>query len=379
MQKHIGISSHTEEIPPRKESRIEFATGNPSPSVSNIYMSEDTEDPQPKKLKLSLKTPQSKAAPAPAPAPAPEATQPKRILKSSRPKETSASQSQPSTSSAPTLEQAPSATVPASPQPVTPKAVTPPPIKQPTPAAAPTPPPLPTNSNTGTDTDTPTSSSTPHHKASPLKLPTSAHASTPQTPPPPPVYVLEKIKSPILSIVIITTPLLIVAGSGYGIWHVLLRSDAPAESTTESAETSTALSNPIERAKKAIDAIPTDEIPTILEIEPEPATLPTAKETAKKAKETEAQVAALAQTTREEAATTATNALKAYQKEVTKYIQSLYIGAIRTGPRAKAMLNDQSYEIGDTVDPNTDLVFIGTRNNRLVFKDRNGKKYVKSF
>ena len=43
------------------------------------------------------------------------------------------------------------------------------------------------------------------------------------------------------------------------------------------------------------------------------------------------------------------------------------------------MLDGENYNINDTVDAATGLVFIGTRDQRLLFKDRNGIIYVKSF
>lgn len=65
--------------------------------------------------------------------------------------------------------------------------------------------------------------------------------------------------------------------------------------------------------------------------------------------------------------------------EVTEFLRSIHIGAIRTGGQARARLDGRNYEVGDTVDPGTDLTFEGTRDGNLVFEDRNGVIYLKSF
>jgi hypothetical protein len=67
------------------------------------------------------------------------------------------------------------------------------------------------------------------------------------------------------------------------------------------------------------------------------------------------------------------------KQAASQYLQNVHIGALRTGPRARVMLNGVNYAINDEVDSATGLRFLGTREQRLVFKDRNGTVYVKSF
>ena len=62
-----------------------------------------------------------------------------------------------------------------------------------------------------------------------------------------------------------------------------------------------------------------------------------------------------------------------------QFLRNVHIGALRTGNQAKVMLNGVYYAINDVVDAETELRFLGTRAQQLVFKDRNGTIYVKSF
>ena len=67
------------------------------------------------------------------------------------------------------------------------------------------------------------------------------------------------------------------------------------------------------------------------------------------------------------------------KQAASQYLQNVHIGALRTGPSARVMLNGVNYAINDEVDSATGLRFLGTHEQRLVFKDRNGTVYVKSF
>jgi hypothetical protein len=64
---------------------------------------------------------------------------------------------------------------------------------------------------------------------------------------------------------------------------------------------------------------------------------------------------------------------------VAQFLNSASIGAVKPGPQARIMLNHDNYNISDVINPSTGLRFIGTKVTRLVFKDRNGIFYVKSF
>ena len=68
-----------------------------------------------------------------------------------------------------------------------------------------------------------------------------------------------------------------------------------------------------------------------------------------------------------------------HREAVTAFLRGAYIGAIRSGERARVMLNGESFNIGDTVHPPTGLVFRGTRDKQLLFQDRNKVFYLKSF
>lgn len=65
--------------------------------------------------------------------------------------------------------------------------------------------------------------------------------------------------------------------------------------------------------------------------------------------------------------------------EVLKFLANNTFDAVRNGKNARILLYGEAYEIGDTVEPTTDLVFIGARNQELLFQDRNNIIYVKRF
>ena len=72
-------------------------------------------------------------------------------------------------------------------------------------------------------------------------------------------------------------------------------------------------------------------------------------------------------------------ASQALKQAVSIYLQSVHIGGVRTGPRARIMLNGENYDINDIVETTIGLKFIGTRNQKLLFQDPNGVTYAKSF
>lgn len=171
--------------------------------------------------------------------------------------------------------------------------------------------------------------------------------------------------SPLSSILIVVAMLFILAAAAGGIWF-LLRSDGPEQ--LESAEITApaaAPSNPIERAKASIATVPDRNLDKTLGTEsaPEPITQLVAEPI-------------VAELSPAETSPAIPTSLK---ESVSKYLQNIHIGGIRTGERARIMLDGANYNINDTVDAATGLVFIGTRDQRLLFKDRNGIIYVKSF
>ena len=171
--------------------------------------------------------------------------------------------------------------------------------------------------------------------------------------------------NPLSSILIVAAILFILAAAAGGIWF-LLRSDQPElVEGTEIAAPAAAPTNPVERAKATIAAVPDRNLDKALDTEsaPEPSTQAAAEPI-------EAELSAV------EPSPVIPNSLK---ESVSKYLQNIHIGGIRTGVRARIMLDGENYNINETVDAATGLVFIGTRDQRLLFKDRNGTIYVKSF
>jgi hypothetical protein len=167
------------------------------------------------------------------------------------------------------------------------------------------------------------------------------------------------------SILIVVAILFILAAAAGGIWF-LLRSDEPEQlKSTEIAAPAAAASNPVERAKASIATVPDRNLDKALGTEsaPEPSTQAAAEPI-------EAELSAI------EPSVVIPISLK---ESVSKYLQNIHIGGIRTGERARIMLDGENYNINDTVDAASGLVFIGTRDQRLLFKDRNGIIYVKSF
>ena len=172
-------------------------------------------------------------------------------------------------------------------------------------------------------------------------------------------------ESPLSSILIVVAILFILAAAAGGIWF-LLRSDEPEQlKSTEIAAPAAAASNPVERAKASIATVPDRNLDKALGTEsaPEPSTQAAAEPI-------EAELSAV------EPSVVIPISLK---ESVSKYLQNIHIGGIRTGERARIMLDGENYNINDTVDAASGLVFIGTRDQRLLFKDRNGIIYVKSF
>ena len=169
--------------------------------------------------------------------------------------------------------------------------------------------------------------------------------------------------NPLSSILIIAAILFILTAAAGGIWF-LLRSDEPKlVEGTETAAPAATPSNPVERAKATIATAPESHLNKVLDTEsaPEPGN--------------EA-VAELSNEAIVEPRTADSTSLK---ESVSKYLQNVHIGGVRMGVRARIMLDGSNYNINDTVDAATGLIFIGTRDQRLHFKDSNGTIYVKSF
>lgn len=172
-----------------------------------------------------------------------------------------------------------------------------------------------------------------------------------------------KKDNPLGSILIVAALLLILAAAGGGIWY-LLRSDEPTATDEDAIPLEASPTNPVERAKATIATVPDRNLDTVLDTKsapaPNDATAPAPQEAAASVATTEPLTGDLKQT-------------------VSQYLQNLHIGGVRTGARARIMLDGENYNINDTVDAATGLTFIGTRDQKLLFKDRDGIVYVKSF
>ncbi|KRP36329.1 MAG: hypothetical protein ABS34_07920 [Opitutaceae bacterium BACL24 MAG-120322-bin51] len=189
---------------------------------------------------------------------------------------------------------------------------------------------------------------------------TSDSASKKVTEPATPTTEAPEKDNPLSSILIVAAILFILAAAAGGIWF-LLRSDEPElVEGTETAALAAAPSNSVERAEATIATVPDRNLDKVLDTEsaPEPSN------------------EAAPEPSQAEPSAPIPTSLK---ESVSKYLQNIHIGGIRTGERARIMLDGENYNINDTVDAATGLVFIGTRDQRLLFKDSNGTIYVKSF
>ena len=283
-------------------------------------MTEESGEPKPNKLKLSSLR-----------------NQPDKQQSALEPKDSTpvSSTVAPKTDSKVTLR---TASTQATPTPIAAKPVaepTPPPqAKQPAPKA--TPPPLVRKSPLSISNSAPTSAEQP---ASPI-------------PSPPPK------DGPLGSIMIVAALLLILAAAAGGIWY-LFQSDQ-SEPTEEAAPQEASPANPIERTKAVIDKVSDRTLDPVLE----PQSAPPPEATA--ALETPEPAAGAAPT-------------RDLKETVSQYLQHAHIEGVRTGARARIRLNGENYNINDTVDATTGLIFIGTRDQKLRFKDSNGIVYHKSF
>ena len=166
-----------------------------------------------------------------------------------------------------------------------------------------------------------------------------------------------KKDNPLGSILIIAALLLILAAAGGGIW-LLLSGDETTVSEEEATPLEPSPTNPVERAKTTIATVPEHNLDAMLEVEATPRMPEASVQVAEELKPTQ---------------------LENHKESVSQYLQTVHIGGLRTGVRARIMLDGKNYDLNDMVDDATGLTFIGTRDQKLRFKDRNGVIYVKSF
>jgi hypothetical protein len=179
----------------------------------------------------------------------------------------------------------------------------------------------------------------------------------------------QKQGSPITSILIICILFFILGAAGFGIWYLLNSDTSSAEpATTEVVATDKPASTggPISKAQAMIATVDSTTLPEVIESE---TVLPNAKLTSNPGPKTRAESAP------QPTAPTASD----LNEKVTQFLTSATIGAVKVGARPRMMLNGESYSIGDVIDSDTGLSFMGTKDKRLVFKDQNGIFYLKSF
>jgi flagellar basal body-associated protein FliL len=180
-------------------------------------------------------------------------------------------------------------------------------------------------------------------------------------------------ESHLASILVIVALLLILGAAGGGIWYILqgdvsslteesASTDTDPVKTTpaepapvEAAPVKTGFVNSIQRTKETIAEVPAAQVNDILKSE---------VNTKSKAEVTHHPEPAYSEN---------------HKEAVSDFLSNVHIGGVRTGVNARIMLNGQNYELNDTVYGATGLTFIGTQDQKLLFRDRNGVIYVKSF
>ncbi|MGJ8651574.1 MAG: hypothetical protein ACSHX4_14560 [Opitutaceae bacterium] len=168
-------------------------------------------------------------------------------------------------------------------------------------------------------------------------------------------------------IIIIVILLLILGAAGFGIWWVLKDPAAETNTAITATETETPAaaavaqpSNPIQRAKETIAKVP---VTTVPEINTAPVAPPKTQ--------TPASIPAPQPAAPSEASV--------LQQAVTQFLADAHIGGVRTGNSPRVTIGGETYNAGDIIDETLNLSFIGIQDGRLLFKDRNGVHYLKSF
>ncbi|MEM7790783.1 MAG: hypothetical protein AAF546_05225 [Verrucomicrobiota bacterium] len=169
-----------------------------------------------------------------------------------------------------------------------------------------------------------------------------------------------KESNPLAGILVIVVLLLIFGGGGYGIWYVLKGMDSGQSELAEETEAGSTSSYGItlDRAKETIGAASTGAIDEVMEVIP--------------GEESEAFGTELVV---EEAPKTSPKE----QKEITDFLENAVYGGVRSGSNARVMINGESYRAGDEIFEIVGLVFVGTKDGQLVFRDKNGIVYTKRF
>ncbi|MEM8868262.1 MAG: hypothetical protein AAGC73_08340 [Verrucomicrobiota bacterium] len=230
----------------------------------------------------------------------------------------------------------------------------------------------------------------PETPATPPPLPTRAPSeptSQAATPPPSPQAVagpssgsfdqaIDRIdsgpekKNPLVGVAIVMVLFLIVGGCGYGIWYVLgngtdgfftQKAEEEASTITDEIqlEATSSYADILEEAESVIDqSKESSEALAMAVMVPEESIFEPIAEVAEEAPPT----------------TSAKD-----QKKISDFLADASYGGVRSGPKARVVINGESYQIGDEIVEIAGLVFVGTKDGQLVFKDENGVVYTKRF
>ena len=169
-------------------------------------------------------------------------------------------------------------------------------------------------------------------------------------------------KLPIGSILLVIALIAILFGAGAGIWYVLSDGSEPADPATATSPQSESPSGPVTRTRDTVDAAEERATSEVFDQTPSDAT-------------PEATTPAAASRPAPVAHAPAEN----LREPVSGFLTSVHVGGMRGGDEPRVMLDGKSYQIGEVVHPETGLTFQGTTDGRLVFQDRNGIRYLKSF
>lgn len=197
------------------------------------------------------------------------------------------------------------------------------------------------------------------------------------------------------SIITIVILLVVLGGSGYGLYYLLSnpaessdaatspKADADADEASSEdikSDSDGLLSGPIAKAKSMIKkkeetAANWEEEQVSAPAEEAPSDAP-----AEGSEEPELAEKVSPTTDSTTKAEKSPPAIDSFQTDsVSRFLRDAHIGGVRTGDQPKLILNGTSYNQGDLIDADTSLRFIGFRDEKLAFRDAQGVVYIKSF
>jgi len=281
------------------------------------------------------------------------------------------------TEAKPAAPKAPSADLPPTEPPIAPK----PKLQMPTSddsSKAPVPPPPPVQAE-ATETTPPALPPKPEQEAAPEAPATEKKA---------------KADSPMLSIAIISALFIILVVIAIGIWLVLRPAGSEAEPIAESSakiqspapeasdpvtEPRATMTSQIARTKETIANVPVMEaLPSMSDPLPAVEATQPSQDAPSPVIHMKSTPVAVPQETSHTAQINAQQRA-ALQSAAAQYLAQIHIDGLRSGSKPKVMINAESYTIGEIVNEETGLSFEGIKDGKILFKDRNGFFYLKSF